>query len=49
VTIPVHLLSLLDRLSRAPAAMLTRLADDADELWEPFLRDGPAAAIAGER
>lgn len=34
--------SLLD----APARALTRWSDDADEIWEPFLGDGPLADVA---
>jgi hypothetical protein len=44
-------LSTLIGLAGAPSALITRLADDADQPWEAYLLDDDAvdASIAGGR
>jgi hypothetical protein len=39
------IISFLSYLAGVPGASLVRLSDDADEIWEPFLRDIPADLI----
>ena len=39
----------LRRLARRGGDALTRLSDEADEIWEPFLLDEPIVATAARR
>lgn len=39
----------VSHLARAPAVAIEKFADDADEIWEPFLSDDPLIWSYAER